>query len=58
MEFSYCYFKCEKGSSCAKELISNCESVFDAAFDFDCFVKECFKTCPYKEFHKEDKTND
>lgn len=58
MDSTYCYEKCEKGSAFAKEALWKCESVFDAAFDFDCFVKECFKTCPYKELHKEEKSDD
>jgi hypothetical protein len=51
-DLSYCYEKCEKGSVFAKKSIWDCESVFDAAFDFQCFVDECFKTCPYKDCHK------
>ena len=57
MNLKYCYEKCEKGSTTAKDLIWRCESVFDAAFDFECFCKECFEACPYKEVHKEE-TND
>ena len=56
MDIKYCYETCAKGQEVAKKLIWDCESVFDAAFDFECFTKECFKTCPYKQFHKE--TND
>jgi hypothetical protein len=57
MDIKYCYEKCEKGRTTAKDLIWRCESMFDAAFDFECFCKDCFITCPFKDFHQE-ATND
>ena len=54
MDSTYCYEKCEKGNVFAKEIIWKSESVFDAVFEFNCFVKECFKTCPHKEEIKND----
>ena len=58
MDITYCYEECEKGQEFARKAIHECESAFDAAFDFRMFTKECFNTCPYKEFHKEEKSND
>jgi hypothetical protein len=58
MDKAYCYEKCEKGKAFAQKVIWVCESAFDAALEFDCFVEECFKACPYKEFHREEKPND
>ena len=55
MDITYCYEKCIKGREFAEKAIWECESAFDAAFDFRMFTKECFNTCPYKEFHKESK---
>ena len=58
MDIQYCYEHCEKGNDFAKKAILDDESVFDAAFDFECFTKECFKTCPYKQFHKKEDLSD
>lgn len=53
VDIEYCYESCEKGREFAKKAVWECESIFDAAFDFECFTKECFKTCPHKQFHEE-----
>lgn len=58
MDLKYCYEKCEKGQVAANELIWRSESVFDAAFDFEYFCKDCFETCPYKQYHKEELSDD
>lgn len=57
MDIKYCYEKCEKGRTKAKDLIWRCESMFDAAFDFEYFCKDCFINCPFKDSHQE-ATND
>ena len=41
----YCNFVCEKGCKQKRELIWNSESVFDAVFDMQEFIKDCEKTC-------------
>jgi hypothetical protein len=49
MNKTYCYKKCEKGAQVCKEFLQNSDSVFDAASDFELFVEDCLKTCPYKD---------
>ena len=44
MDIQYCYEHCEKGHEFAKKAIWDCESVFDAAFDFECFTDDYFNT--------------
>ncbi len=58
MDTKYCCEQCEKGQKFVKRAIRACESVFDAVLDFSYFIKECFETCPHKEFHKKENSND
>lgn len=51
MDFVYCSKKCQIGISKSAELLNMNDSVYDAAFDFNAFAEECFKTCPHKEEH-------
>ena len=57
MDIKYCYEQCETGKAAGEKFLDINNSVFDAAFDFNCFVETCFKTCPYIQEHikKEDK---
>lgn len=41
---TYCD-NCEKAQKEKSTLIHDCESVFDAVFDYRMFLKECSKTC-------------
>ena len=52
MNLDYCNKKCPIGISTSKEILDKNESISDAAIDFWYFIKECFKTCPYKDKHK------
>lgn len=45
----FCFKICPKGSEKQKEILKNNESVLDAAFEFQDFVDECLRTCPYSE---------
>lgn len=40
----YCINNCEIGKKKAKELLHNCDSVFDAAIDMQYFVKNCIES--------------
>ena len=51
MNISYCDKICPLGSKKSEEFLDKNNSVFDAAIDFTYFVEECFKTCPYREYH-------
>lgn len=48
MNFNYCSGKCPTGKKVSSEFLNNCESVFDAAYDFQSFVENCYKTCPHR----------
>ena len=39
----YCINKCEIGKEKMKELLHNCDSVFDAVIDMQCFIKKCME---------------
>ena len=58
MNTNYCYEKCERGKAFADNAIWKCESALDASFEFIHFVEDCFKTCPYRDFHKEAKSDE
>ena len=49
MNFNYCYKCCEVGKAAAAKILAESDSVSDAAIDFQYFIEDCFKTCPYKE---------
>ena len=49
LDISYCYEQCELGRAAVKRYLDTCESVFDAAVDFNNYYMLCVKTCPYKE---------
>lgn len=49
MDISYCDKKCSIGTKVSKEFLKNNNSAYSAAIDFRLFIKECVKTCPYKE---------
>ena len=51
MNIGYCDNICPLGSKKSEEFLDKNNSVFDAAIDFTYFVEECFKTCPYREYH-------
>lgn len=41
----YCNWECPIGKQKLDELLKNCESVFDAAFDMQEFIGVCRKSC-------------
>ena len=45
----FCIKSCPLGLEKRKEFLDKNNSVYDAATDMYFFVKECMKTCPYKE---------
>ena len=49
---SYCYEKCITGRQAAEKYLRENNSVSDAAIDFQYFVEDCYKNCPYKDAHK------
>ena len=55
MNIEYCYVSCTIGKNAAKSYLGACESVLKAAFDFQYFTENCFKTCPYKQEHLKEK---
>lgn len=55
LDITYCYLWCEKGKKNSERLLNTCESVFDAAFDFQLFTEACFNTCPYTDIHTKNK---
>lgn len=55
MKLDYCYKKCMKGKNTGEKFLVEADSVFDAVSDFEDFVKDCFKTCPYKNEHDKPK---
>ena len=48
MSTDYCINKCHKGMTTAKEILDKSDSVFDALTDFEAFIEDCYKNCPYK----------
>ena len=55
LDITYCFEKCQKGKVESEKFLSINNSVFDAAIDFQFFTEECFKTCPYKQAHVNNK---
>lgn len=55
MDIAYCNNNCSVGIAKRNEFLDSTDSVFDAAFDFNCFVENCFKSCPYKEANTKQK---
>lgn len=51
MNVEYCCKECVKGRAAKDIFLKLRESVFDAASDFDLFVEDCYKNCPYKDKH-------
>ena len=48
MSITYCNEGCPIGKA-AKEVFLNLNnSVYDAVFDFNCFVDNCYSRCPFK----------
>lgn len=45
----FCIKSCLVGLEKSQELLNKNESVYDAAADMHSFVKDCIKTCPYKD---------
>ena len=41
----YCYTLCEKGKAMGEKFLKENNSAFDAALDFQLFVKDCTQTC-------------
>jgi hypothetical protein len=51
MDFTYCNDECPKGIEARNKFLKRYNSAYDAITDFRLFVKDCSKTCPYKEMH-------
>jgi hypothetical protein len=51
LDITYCNNNCTIGIAARDKFLAQNNSVFDAAFDFNCFVENCFKSCPHKEAH-------
>ena len=49
MNIEYCYKYCEKGKKASENFLEKRNSPFDAALDFQWFIEECLKNCPYKK---------
>lgn len=49
MKFVYCYKECGRGQIEADHLLKTSDSIRDAVIDFEYFIENCFKTCPYRE---------
>lgn len=45
----FCIKECPLGIEKSEEFLDKNNSAFDAAMDMHCYVKECIKTCPYKD---------
>ena len=52
MDITYCHERCQIGKAASEKFLNMNNSVLDAAFDFQLFTENCFKTCPYKAEHK------
>ena len=55
MNSDYCLEACSIGKAASNIFLELNNSVSDAAIDFDCFVENCFKECPFKYKHIEPK---
>lgn len=51
-DITYCGERCEIGKAAKERFLDNCESVFDAVFDFYNFTGSCIKACPYRDENK------
>jgi hypothetical protein len=51
LDITFCYEKCQRGKEASEKSLAIHDSVFAAAFYFNCFVETCFKTCPYVQEH-------
>jgi hypothetical protein len=45
----FCVKECPLGIKKSGEFLDKNKSAFDAAVDMHYYVKECIKTCPYKD---------
>ena len=52
MDITYCYEGCQIGQTASSTFLALNNSVVDAAIYFECFTKNCFKTCPYISAHE------
>jgi hypothetical protein len=55
LDTAYCFEKCKIGKAASCVFLDLNNSVFDAALDFDQFIENCFKYCPYKSVHEKQK---
>ena len=51
MEIKYCNDYCLIGNAAKTVYLDINSSAYDAAMDFNFFVENCFKTCPFKLEH-------
>lgn len=52
MNIKYCNTECPIGKAAAEKYLSINNSAYDAAIDFNLFVTDCFKVCPYEAEHE------
>jgi hypothetical protein len=55
LDITYCNNKCSIGKAASEKFLDKNNSAYDAAIDFWAFTDECFKTCPFKDAHNEEK---
>jgi hypothetical protein len=55
LDITYCNTNCPTGIAAREKFLAINNSVFDAAIDFNFFVNDCSKTCPYQKEHNLDK---
>lgn len=53
MNLNFCDTECPIGTKAKEELLNKRNSAFDAAIDFNYFIDECIKTCPFKKVVEE-----
>ena len=51
MEIDYCNEHCLIGQAAKTVFLGIDDSAYDAVMDFNYFVENCFKTCPFKLEH-------
>lgn len=57
MDTKFCYEKCKIGKAASSIFLELNNSVYAAASDFNIFIENCFKECPYKSTYETDTKN-
>lgn len=53
MNLNFCDTECPIGRKAKEEFLTKRNSAFDVAIDFNYFIDECRKTCPFKKVIEE-----